>query len=323
MDHRSNDTCRRTFLAALPGFAALAAFPTRALAQAALTPVRFATIPTQIGGAIYYAKDLGLFEKAGIDAQISALSSGAAVVAAVAGNSLDVGFSNPISLAIAYDKGIPITIIAGAGMADAKKPSNGLLEVLATSSIRTAKDLTGKVIAVSGIGNINHLAVRNWIDLNGGDSKSAKYIELTLNSMAPAIDSGRVDAAVMDVAGIGSTKDRLRTIASTYDSYAPMFQASYWCANTDWVNKNKDLAKKVVAVIKEASIWANGHAREANTLYTHHSKYTLEQLEALPPPIYATSTGPDMLQPCINVAAKYDAIRKAFPAKDLISSVAS
>ena len=319
MDPLPLKPARRTFLALAVG---IATAPVVAGAQAARSPVRIGTIPTEIGAAAYFGKELGWFDRAGFDVQIQQLSSGAAVVAAVIGNALEVGFTNPISLSIAHDKGLPVTIIAGAGIADAKHPSNGLLVVADGSPIRTAKNLDGKTIGVSGLGNINHLAVRNWIDVNGGDSKNARYVELALPLMAAAIEGKRVDAAAMDNAGVASARGTLRVIASTYDSYAPLFIASYWFATTAWVSNNPDTAKRVAGILRDAGAWANAHMRDAHTIWTRNSKYSLAELEAVDPPIFATSVPPQMLQPCVDVAAKYGVIAKRFPAKDLISNIA-
>ena len=112
--------------------------------------IRIATIPTEIAAAVYYARELGYFAKAGYEVEISPISNGAAVSAAVLSGAIDMGFSNPVSLEIAHDRGLPLTIVAGAGVHDAKSPTNGIMTVAQTSAYHSAKDLAGRTIAVSG-----------------------------------------------------------------------------------------------------------------------------------------------------------------------------
>jgi NitT/TauT family transport system substrate-binding protein len=300
-----------------------AAVPLRSAAQARPT-IRIGTIPTEIAAAVYYARDLGYFSKAGYDVTIAPISNGAAVSAAVLSGAIDVGFSNPVSLIIAHERGLPVTIIAGAGLHDAKLPTNGIMTVAAASSIRSAKDLAGKTIAVSGLANITNLSARSWIDRNGGDSKLSKYIEIPLPQMASYVLSGRVDAATMDAAG-NETSERteFRTLGSTFDAIAPRFLASLWFCNADWVTKHPADAKAFATIVREASAWANANPRDAIAIYAKNSKYTVAALANARRPIFATTVTPELVQPAIDLSAKYGIIKAAFPAKDFITTFAS
>jgi len=56
----------------------------------ALTVVTIGTLSSDNSAAVYYAQELGIFKKYGIDAQISALASGPVTAAAVTGGALDI-----------------------------------------------------------------------------------------------------------------------------------------------------------------------------------------------------------------------------------------
>ena len=62
--------------------------------------------------------------------------------------------------------------------------------------IRVPKDLNGKTVAVNGINNITMLPVEAWIDKNGGDSKTVKWIEIPIFQANDAVSAGKVDATV-------------------------------------------------------------------------------------------------------------------------------
>ena len=65
------------------------------------------------------------------------------------------------------------------------------------SPIKTASDLNGKTIAGNGLGNIMQIASAAWMAKNGGDPSTAKFVELPFSEMPLALQSGRIDAAMI------------------------------------------------------------------------------------------------------------------------------
>ena len=295
--------------------------PNTAEAQT-LQPLRIVLFPGETSATAYYAKELGYFAKAGIDAQITEVKNGAAAAAAVAGGSMDVGFSNPLSVAQGHDRGLPFTVVAPAALARTNSPpTNGIIVVAKTSPIRTGKDFNGKTVSVDVLGGLPNVSVRAWIDKNGGDSSTVKFVELAFTEMIAALNSGRVDASEINVAfdpAVGKPNDPLRMIGSSYDAIAPRFVSSLWFSTNEWVKNNPALAKKFVAVMKEAAIWANGHPHESAQLLAPHIKQPPEQIEAATRVAYGLDMTPDLLQPVIDASAKYGLLRAAFPASDMI-----
>ncbi len=299
---------------------ALLWLPAPVVAQQKLQ-VRIATAAVETAAAVFYAQDLGYFDRAGLDVSISHMDNGAAISAAVLSNAVDIGFANPTSLELAHTKDLPLTVIAGAGLHDAARPTNGLLVVTRASSLHTAKDFAGKTVAVPGLGIITDLSARSWIDKNGGDSKLSHYIEMPISVMSQALISNRVDSAVMDAAtSEGQDSAQLRVLASSMDAIAPKFLASVWFTTSEWVAQHPDAAKKVAAIIRDASVWANAHPREAVAIFAKHSTFTEADLLKVGRPELATSAAPDLLQPSIDAAAKYGLLKASFPAKDLITT---
>jgi NitT/TauT family transport system substrate-binding protein len=295
--------------------------PNTAEAQT-LQPLRIVLFPGETSATAYYAKELGYFAKAGIDAQITEVKNGAAAAAAVAGGSMDIGFSNPLSVAQGHDRGLPFTVVAPAALARTNSPpTNGIIVVAKTSPIRTGKDFNGKTVSVDVLGGLPNVSVRAWIDKNGGDSSTVKFVELAFTEMIAALNSGRVDASEINVAfdpAVGKPNDPLRMIGSSYDAIAPRFVSSLWFSTNEWVKNNPALAKKFVAVMKEAAIWANGHPHESAQLLAPHIKQPPEQIEAATRVAYGLEMTPDLLQPVIDASAKYGLLRAAFPASDMI-----
>src|ERR1700723_2356932 len=89
-----------------------ALLPASALAQSALTPMRIAVLGSADGSAEpLFAQGAGIFKKYGIDATVTSYNGGGAVIAAVAGGSLEAGFSNITSAVQAIENGIPVMVI--------------------------------------------------------------------------------------------------------------------------------------------------------------------------------------------------------------------
>jgi NitT/TauT family transport system substrate-binding protein len=273
----------------------------------------------------YYAKELGLFAKAGIEPEITDVTNGAVAAAAVAGGSMDIGAGEPTSLIIAHDRGLPFSILAPAALARAGNQSNGFVIAGKTNGVKSGADLTGKIVGLNALGGLPYLSVRAWIDKTGGDSGAVHFLELPFSQMIEAIKSGRIEASEINAAFdplIGKPDDPVRLIASSYDYVAPRFTSSVWFATTDWIAKNPDLAKRFMSAMRQAAVWANAHPSESAEMLAPHLKQTVAQIEATTRVSYGLDMLPEFIQPVIDLAAKYGSIKTRFAARDLINAVA-
>lgn len=151
---------------AIVGFAVLTLFvqfvpPTRAIAQSE-TRLRVITTPIDNSAGVEYAQALGFFKKYGLSVQIQVMNSGEAAAAAVAGGAADIGVANTLSLAIAHQKGIGLTLLAPAGVYVNSEPTIALV-VAGDAPISSAKDLSGKTIAVPAINDLNTISAELWL----------------------------------------------------------------------------------------------------------------------------------------------------------------
>src|SRR5208282_2127980 len=169
--HMSMSLSRRH---ALAGAAAALAFPSVARAQT-LTQLKLAGVPEDSITPALYADQAGLFKHYGLEVNISAERSGAAIASGIAGGAFDVAKSSLTSLLVAHTKGVPFVLVAAGGVYNSSSPIVGLL-VKADSPIKTAADLNGKTIAVSALGDIYALSTLAWMEANGGKAESVKQL---------------------------------------------------------------------------------------------------------------------------------------------------
>ena len=143
---------------------------------------------------ILYAQKTGMFAKAGLDVDLQKFNSGSAVTAAVIGGAIDIGKSSIIPLINAHVHGVPLQIVASGELRLTNEPISGMI-VKKDSPITSARDLVGKTVAVVALGDLTHTGVRAWLDQNGVNSKSVRYLELPSSAVLAALNDGRIDAA--------------------------------------------------------------------------------------------------------------------------------
>ena len=314
-------TRRSAFLAAAGATAAVTFFPARR-ARAA-TAVRIGSLLSQNSAQAYYAQELGLYAKAGLDVEITSFQSGNASAAALVGGAIDVGIADALSLVSAHSHGIPMVYIAPASLYTKANPSYVVM-VATNSPIVTAKDFTGKTIGVNGIKNILQIPTEAWIDNNGGNSKSVKFVEMPFPAQGPAILNGTVDAGLLSEPFITNNLDtgKLRVISVADKTIAPEFMYSGWAVMPDWANKNPDVVRKLIGVFTDAAKWANTNRPASAAMLVKITKMPADVANKMIRVYYGEKLNVAYLQPVVDAAAKYGAIPATFPAADIISPVA-
>ncbi|MGA2394863.1 MAG: ABC transporter substrate-binding protein [Candidatus Lustribacter sp.] len=316
-DHATTRATRTQFLVA--GAAAAAAAATAgALGAQTLPKVRAVGIPIDVSGAVYYATDLGIFKKYGLDVEVDSMGSGASVAPAVAGGAADVGSANFISLAQGHERGVPFLMIAPSGEYTSKSPTTQLL-VAKDSPIKTAKDLSGKVVGVVALNNIAQITVSAWVDKNGGDYKAVKFTEVPFAQMAAALAGGRVDAVEIAepfLSGALNSGDA-RSLAADGDAIGSTWvEGGYFCTVT-YAKNNPDILKNFAGAIAEAGRWANAHPDAATAIMLKYSKGQPQRLRYHI--VFPERFKPSDAQPLIDAAAKYGALKAAFPSVDMMA----
>lgn len=315
-------TLRRSqFVAAATAVAAAGLLPSTARAQE--QPIRIGALLIDNTAQVFFAQDQGFWKKAGLNVEISTFQSGGAAASALAGGAIDISIADAVSMASAHAHGLPLVYLAPATIYTPAQPAYALL-VSTNSPIKTAKDLTGKTVAVNAIKNILQIPTEAWIDNNGGDAKSVKFVEMPFPAMAAAIIDGRVDAASLSEPFItgGLDTGKLRAISVAQKNVARSFMFSGWCSTQAWAQSHPDLVTKFIAVMSETAKWANANKALSSQILVRVSKMPAEIASKMVRSYYGERLDPALLQPVVDAAAKYGAIAKSFPAADVISPAA-
>ena len=309
---------RRSVLATIAGATAAAALPARPLgAQTALTKLRTFGLPVDPCGALYYAKDLGYFEAAGLDVDISTPADYGAVISALVSGSVDIVYGIILQIEQAFNKGLPITIIAPAAMNLKERPTNFLL-VAKDSPIKSPRDLNGKTIGSSPLKSVGTYAVEAWMNMHGGDATTIKWADIPFPLCGEAIARGRIDAAFVIEPFATFARAETRLLGRPYEAIAPYFLGAAYITTTAWAAAHPDLVRKFAGAIHDASVWANKNPAKSAPLVQQFSKVDLATINAMTRAVYSETLTPEIVQPTIDFGAKYKMLDSAFPAKDLI-----
>jgi NitT/TauT family transport system substrate-binding protein len=293
---------RRLTLPLLAAVLALCATTSGRAADPAV--INLINLPADNSAEVYYAQELGYFKDAGLDVRITGMTNSGAIIAALAGGGGDIGNAVVGSVADARAKGIPILYIAPAGLYDSASPTAALVTTK-DSPIKKAADLTGKVVAISGLNDLTYFATRAWIDDNGGKSADVKYIELPFPAMSAAVLQKRVDAAYVIEPFLTAGGSELKILARAAGSVAPRYQATGWIATESWLASHADVALRFAAVIHRTALWANAHHKESAAILLKYLKLDPAIVEKMNRVPYAVTLETRLVQPPIDTAAKY------------------
>jgi NitT/TauT family transport system substrate-binding protein len=305
---------RSRALAALGAAAVAPTLPARAQAPAKLR-VAFPTLDST--SEVMFAADMGFFERAGLDVELMPLVNGAAIAAGVASGAIDIGLGNTLTVITAYKKGLPFTIIAPAAMNVNGAPANVLL-VTKTSPIASARDLNGKVIGVSPLRAIGEVAISQWMDKNGGDSASVKYIEVPFSQAESVLVAGRADAAFSSEPFITQARADTRILANPFSVIGENWLITAFFANKAWAQAHPDLVARFDRVVRETAIWANKNQDTSAGILAKYAKMDVAVVKETVRARFAATLTPAQLQPTIDASARYKLLDASFPASDLI-----
>jgi NitT/TauT family transport system substrate-binding protein len=300
-----------TRVAALTGIAALAAAP--AIVRGAdLAPIRIGAAPTDATAQHLYAQDLGMFTAAGLGAEISPMRTSASLIAAIVGGSLDIMTSTVVSIALAHNKGIDMRVIAEGNVYDGPPPQAAIV-VAPNSTIKNGADLNGKTVAVNGLGDLTQVAIAAWIDANGGDSKSVKLIEVPFSGVGAALGQGRIDAALLvePFTSAARAQGQIKILGDPQAAIGRGYMVTGWYAKADWLNANRDTARRFVDVMLQTAKWGNAHHPESAAILAKYVGMTADAIQSSPRAVYGEKPiQPAMIQPVLDFSTKYIGLDK-------------
>jgi NitT/TauT family transport system substrate-binding protein len=303
---------KRSVVIGLFGVAAVSAVgrPARA------ATVRLAAPALDSTALMFFANEMGFFKNNGLDVDVQAMANGEAVTVALTGGAIDVGCSECVSLILAFQKGLPIAIVAPGGM-QTPNSNVGMFFVQNNSTAASGRDLDGKTIAVVGLNGFAQYGTANWIDKTGGDSTSDKFIQLSGAQIAVAMKDGRIDGAFVPEPFVSAVKAVARPVINPMAAIAPTFLSSAHFTTSTWAKSHPDETRRLQTALRQAADWANKNHDQSAVILEKVARIDPSVVAASVRSLYGDRLEPGQLQPLIDVAARYGHFTP-FPAKNMM-----
>jgi len=303
-------------LAAALAIVACLIAPPALQAQPALTVVTIGTLSSDNSAAVYYAQELGIFKKYGIDAQISALASGPVTAAAVTGGALDIGVANVATIAVARTRGVQLKFLFPASIAGA----GTLTDQIAVAKIRPSPARPTSTERRSGQRAARSAAVMR--DVVGRQARrrfqDPALIEVPIPQMGIALSLHRIDAGMPVEPFVTAQKDLIRSLGSVLDGVGPRYMVIGYLATDTWLASHADVAARFVRAMREASLWGNTHRAESAAMIERIMHVDPSVGAAMNRATYGTDLDPALMQPVLDAALKYGILDRPVPTSDLI-----
>lgn len=307
---------RSYVLRTIAAAAAAAAVPAVVRAQA--TTLKVGVIPVDVAANVFYAQDLGLFAKAGLDVQTQPMTSGPVLAQAVAGGAIDIGISNVATIAAAHVRGLSFRFVAPAAVVIPGPKPTDVVMVLKDSPLGPGTAMNGAKIAINGLKDLQEIEARGWVDRFGGDSKTVQFVEVPFPAMGGALEQKRVDVIFPTEPFSTADQDVGKVIGDAFDGVGPRFLLLGWFATESWVGAHPDLAAKFASAVHDASAWANGHRPESAQMLAAHTRVTADVADKMVRATYGLTLDPAMLAPVLNLALRYGLLDHAVAPDDLL-----
>ena len=168
--------------------------PTTALSATKLT-IGHSTINPRIS-PLWIAQEKGFFQKYGIEATLVFVRNTPLMIAAMKAGTIPIAYGGGSGILGASVTESDLRVLA---TFSGKMTNN----VVARPAIKTVKDLRGKILGIQGVGGTNWMAALLWLEHFGLDLRRDNIILQGTGEQvvrAQALESGKVDAAVIDMA---------------------------------------------------------------------------------------------------------------------------
>jgi NitT/TauT family transport system substrate-binding protein len=215
------------------------------------------------------AKQLGEYDKAGVEVELINFKGGSQALQAVIGGSADVvsGYYDHCVNLAAKGQALQAFVVYDRfpGMVLAVSPESG-------KDIKSIKDLAGKSVGVSAPGSSTDFFLKYLLAKSGVDPNSVGVVGVGLDATAvAAMEHGKVNAAVMLDPAVTLLQNKFkdlktlsdtRTQKDTLDVFGGEYPGGALYTRADWIAKNEATVQKLTNAILNTLKWIHSHSPE-------------------------------------------------------------
>jgi NitT/TauT family transport system substrate-binding protein len=267
------------------------------------------------------AQERGFFRDEGLKVEQVEMAGGAAIQPAVASGDLDLGWSNVVSVVLAKGEDLAFQFIGGGAFLGPGHYENQAILVQQGSPIRDAGQLEGKTIGLNTLNNINHLAILAYLEQNGVDPNSVKFLELGTPDTVEALAAGRVDAVAANepFVTIGLQNGSAEVLVS--NPFEPFGREPFlagFMSTPQWLDEHPKTAAAFTRAFGKGINWVQGNPREANRLLVRITGIEPAIATEMTPSLLKPQIAAADIEPWIAAANEHGMTDATFPASDVL-----
>jgi NitT/TauT family transport system substrate-binding protein len=301
---------------AIHGALAALAIPSAAFAQAALPAIKVGTQPAEFTADIMYGIQEGFFQKAGVSIDLQYLTNGNITSEAILSGAVDVGLNDTLGVAQAHVRGVDLVFLSPAAEFASPWPTGFV--TLPEANIRAAADFNNKTIGTRGLRSAPNMMASAWIDNNGGDSKTIKWVEIVSTTAIAAIRAHRIDGVLIGEPYFTQAKEEgLRITMLDHNPPSNAWMVNGWAARRSWADANPDPVRRFTTGMRDANHWANTHEAATYPIVAAYTKIPQDVVAKMMSHPWIETLTPSLVQPVIDVCARYGVLSRNFPAAEI------
>lgn len=238
-------------------------------ASAVKTPLKI-TLPTWTGyGPLFLAKEKGLFEKHGLDVELSTIEGLAERKQALAGGQVD-GMATALDVQVTLAAaGVPMQVV---WLLDDSYGGDG---IIAKNDIKSVADLKGKKVAFEQ-GSTSHMLILTALKQANLTDKDVEMVQMSAGDAGAAFVAGKVDAAVTWEPWLSkASQANGKVLLSTKELSGIIVDTVGF--KKDVIEQRPDDVKAFVAAMAEAMDYWKAHTDESNEIMAKGLKIDLSE----------------------------------------------
>jgi ABC-type nitrate/sulfonate/bicarbonate transport system substrate-binding protein len=167
--------------------------------------------------------------------------------------------------------------------------------------------------------------VLQWLDRNGVDSKTVNFVQMPLGTAVTALQASHIDAIDLVEPLFTRWKAELTDLGTPLSAVADGRPVEIFgtVATKNFIEANSVVVRAAADALRMAARWANDprNSREAAVTIADFTKVDSASVSAYPRLHFGERLDPALIQPSIDMMAKYAFLPRAFPAGDLFANL--
>ncbi|TCU06075.1 NitT/TauT family transport system substrate-binding protein [Rhizobium sullae] len=231
----------------------------------------------------FVAKDLGFFEKRGLDVTITQMPNSQSMPPALLADSLQVGAVAAPILIQSRTGGFPIKIISGGTFVTNANP-NGAIVVRNGVNINSPADFVGKRVASGALGSYFNVLFRQWLADNKVDPEKVTYVEVGFPQVGDVMRNGQIDASTIGQPFISRIEEA--GVGKAYRWYVGDFPdgllSNVYTTTEDWIAKNPKAVADFKEALNEANNFIKSNSEKSREIAAKYLKLPPEGMKNVP-----------------------------------------